>query len=377
MTISPRAAYITTTGQFLPGYAVNSGDIEHYLGKISDRSHRLGQLVLRQNRIEKRYYAIQPDGRTQWTVAALGAAAAEQLFLKSESGRKRVDFLATATTQGDFLVPGLASAIQHDLRLKPLEILSCQSVCASSFMALKSAWTSLQAGEHECALVIGAEFPSRFFRPGFYKEDPSPDAEFLRWTLSDGAGAVLLEAQPATRGLSLRVDWISLRSFADRFAPCMTAGAIPSKTAGGLESWSTAGSAQTAADAGAFQLRQDAGLLHAMLPVWLGELMRLVDENRINIDALDWFVCHYSAHSLREEMSRLARRAGCMIPEEKWFTNLYDKGNMGAASIFVLLDDLLMSGRLRAGQTVLCAVPESGQCLMGFALMTVVKAAHA
>ena len=35
--------------------------------------------------------------------------------------------------------------------------------------------------------------------------------------------------------------------------------------------------------------------------------------------------------ALREEMVKLATRAGCMIPEERWFTNLYDKGNVGAA----------------------------------------------
>jgi 3-oxoacyl-[acyl-carrier-protein] synthase-3 len=86
-----------------------------------------------------------------------------------------------------------------------------------------------------------------------------------------------------------------------------------------------------------------------------------------------WFLCHFSAKSLREEMVRLATRAGCMIPEERWFTNLYEKGNVGAASPFLLIDDLLRSGRLRAGQRILCAVPESGQCIIAYALMTVVE----
>ena len=57
--------------------------------------------------------------------------------------------------------------------------------------------------------------------------------------------------------------------------------------------------------------------------------------------SVDWFLCHYSARSLRQEMVKLATHAGCMIAEERWFTNLYEKGNVGAASLFLLLDDLL------------------------------------
>ena len=91
---------------------------------------------------------------------------------------------------------------------------------------------NVRAGEHRAALSVGAEFSSRYFRPGHYlgtasvdEEDCLPaDAEFLRWTLSDGAAAILIEDRPAARGLSLKVDWVSLRSFADRFEPCMVGG---------------------------------------------------------------------------------------------------------------------------------------------------------
>jgi 3-oxoacyl-[acyl-carrier-protein] synthase-3 len=204
-----------------------------------------------------------------------------------------------------------------------------------------------------------------------WSSSSTADAGFLRWTLSDGAAAVLLEDRPARRGLSLRIDWISLRSFADRFAPCMTGGAARSED-GALTPWSHHRTIGAAAEAGAFQLRQDVDALYRMLPVWLGEFMRLVDQGLIVPEAVDWFCCHYSAHSLREEMIRLATRAGCMIPEERWFSNLATKGNVGAASIFLILDDLLRSGDLREGQNILLAVPESGQCIMAYAGLTVV-----
>ncbi|HEY8190698.1 MAG TPA: 3-oxoacyl-[acyl-carrier-protein] synthase III C-terminal domain-containing protein, partial [Micavibrio sp.] len=63
----------------------------------------------------------------------------------------------------------------------------------------------------------------------------------------------------------------------------------------------------------------------------------------------------------------LLKKAGAMIDEEKWFTNLYSKGNTGTASIFIMLDELFHSGKLKSGEKILCHVPESGRglnCLM-------------
>lgn len=372
-------AFITSAGQCLPGPPVPNERMADFIGRISDRSERLGRSILRQNGIRTRHYALREDGSTDWTLARLAAEGARAALASAEIDARDIGLLATATTQNDQLVPGLASGVHHELGLPPLELASLQSVCASSMMALKHATLQVRAGEHKAALAVGAEFSSRYFRPGFYQQTSSiaedgslpGDAEFLRWTLSDGAAAVLIEDRPARRGLSLRLDWMSLRSFADRFAACMTGGVV--RNGSGLKPWSHHATIGDAASAGAFQLRQDVEALHRMLPVWVGELMRLIDEGRVETSKVDWFVCHYSAKSLREEMVKLATRAGCMIPEERWFTNLYEKGNVGAASLFLLLDDLLSSGRLKPGQSILCAVPESGQCIMGYAGMTVVE----
>jgi 3-oxoacyl-[acyl-carrier-protein] synthase-3 len=350
-----------------------------YIGRLSPEAERFGRLTLRQNGIRNRHYAIRPDGSSDWTTAKMAAQAVRGLIDVAELDPKDIGFLATATTQNDVMVPGLASGVHADSGLPPMEVASLQSVCASSMMALKTAALQIAAGEHRAAIAVGAEFSSRYFRPGHYRGTDTlnddgtlpGDAEFLRWTLSDGAAGLLLEDRPAVRGVSLRVDWISIRSFADRFAPCMTGGGVR-QADGTLKPWSLHESSAEAAQAGAFQLRQDVEALYRMLPVWMGEFMRLVDDGRIDPQAVDWFLCHFSARSLRDEMVKLATRSGCMIPESRWFTNIYEKGNVGAAAIFLLIDDLLCSGRLMPGQRILCAVPESGQCIMAYAGMTVV-----
>lgn len=62
-----------------------------------------------------------------------------------------------------------------------------------------------------------------------------------------------------------------------------------------------------------------------------------------------------------------------MVPEERWFTNLYTKGNTGCASIFIALDELLRAGNLKPGQTILCMVPESGRFVTAFMRLTVIE----
>ena len=50
------------------------------------------------------------------------------------------------------------------------------------------------------------------------------DADFLRWMLSDGAGAAYLSDRPNGDRISLRVDWIDHVSFAGEFDICMYSG---------------------------------------------------------------------------------------------------------------------------------------------------------
>jgi len=63
---------------------------------------------------------------------------------------------------------------------------------------------------------------------------------------------------------------------------------------------------------------------------------------------------------------------GARVADEKWFTNLYTKGNTGCASIMIMLDDFLKSGRAKPGETVLCMVPESGRFNVAYLHFTVI-----
>jgi 3-oxoacyl-[acyl-carrier-protein] synthase-3 len=62
---------------------------------------------------------------------------------------------------------------------------------------------------------------------------------------------------------------------------------------------------------------------------------------------------------------------GMDFPEEKWFMNLHKVGNVGAASIYLMVDELMRSGNLKKGEKILLIVPESGRFSYAHAYLTV------
>jgi 3-oxoacyl-[acyl-carrier-protein] synthase-3 len=309
----------------------------------------------------------------------MSAAAVLSALADAGLGRENLRFLATATTQGDYLVPGHASAVHGELGGGTLELASFQSVCASSIMAAKTAWMAVRTGETDCAATVAGEFSSRWFRPSFYegtalldrKGRLTMEADFLRWTLSDGAGAVVMEPRSPPGRQSLRIAWIDLVSLAGRFDSCMWAGAPLDGRATPRQAWSHAGP-RAAHEAGAIALLQDFASLKVIIRAWIGVYLEKVDSGRIDPSGVDWLLCHYSARSLREEIVSLLRSTNAMIPEAKWFTTLPTTGNVGSASIWLMLDAFLKSGSAKPGEKVLCVVPESGRAMVGFMMLEVV-----
>jgi 3-oxoacyl-[acyl-carrier-protein] synthase-3 len=121
--------------------------------------------------------------------------------------------LVAATSQGDLPLPGFASMVHGELDMPPCEIATLHGICASSVVALRHAALAVGAGEVPNAVCVASEFASRLlkasrFRAQGYGEGKRLpfETEFLRWMLSDGAGALLLSDTPAPSGISLEVE---------------------------------------------------------------------------------------------------------------------------------------------------------------------------
>jgi 3-oxoacyl-[acyl-carrier-protein] synthase-3 len=75
---------------------------------------------------------------------------------------------------------------------------------------------------------------------------------------------------------------------------------------------------------------------------------------------------------LRKKVDDEMVKYGVQLPQEKWFVNLSEVGNIGSASIFIALEALMNSGKLKKGQKIALTVPESARFSYANAILTVV-----
>lgn len=366
--------YITSLGAFLPNEPISNDEMEAYLGEINGKASSFKKRILEQNGIKTRFYAIDKTQKSLFSNAKMAALAVENALERSNLKHKDIELLSTGTTQGDLPVPGFASMVHGELEFSNCEIASFQSVCASGVMALKNAFLQIKCGDKDNAVCVASEFSSRLFKSTRFdaqvmKQVPF-DTEFLRWMLSDGAGAMVLENKKSTKGLSLSVDWIEVKSHANEFPLCMYTGKNDNKDES-EPTWLDYPDYESASKAGAINLKQDIRLLDQVVKTGVAHYFELIDQKKINVEKVNWLCCHYSSEYFKEPIKELMKKGGGEIANEKWFSNLSTKGNTGAASIYIMLEELMYSGKLKVGDTILCMVPESGRFITSFMQLTV------
>jgi 3-oxoacyl-[acyl-carrier-protein] synthase-3 len=227
------SAYITHLGKCLPGEPIPNDEMEAYLGCINGKPSKVKRRILASNGIRQRHYALDRQQHTTHLNHEMAAIAIRDALTQGNLDPAQVDLLCAATTWPDLLVPGFASMVHGSLpELPPLEATSHQGVCCTGVAALKYATAQVARGDKRCAVTVASELASRLFKHRQFETHPDLqagkalpfDTEFLRWMLSDGAGAMVVRDRPDANGLSLKVDWIELVSHASNHPLCMYAG---------------------------------------------------------------------------------------------------------------------------------------------------------
>jgi len=377
-------AYITDIASFLPNEPVDNQHMEQVLGMVHQTPSRTRAIILRNNKIRERYYAIDPEtGRPTHNNAQLAAEAVRRLRPYDGFTPDQIECLCCGTSSPDQLMPGHGLMVHGELASAPCEVASMAGICLSGINALKYAALNVAAGCTGNAVATGSELASTFMRADLFNAvtperadqlESSPgisfDADFLRWMLSDGAGAVFVSAHPAADRLSLKIDWIEQLSFAGQLETCMYSGAVKNGD-GSVTGWR---SLDGAAGAESFLVKQDVKLLNREIISTIVDrtLTRVVAKHALSPERIDWFLPHYSSDYFRQSLHDRMGEIGFSIPQQRWFTNLATKGNTGSASIYIMLEELFHSGRLNRGDTILCMIPESGRFSVAYMLLSAV-----
>ena len=374
--------YITRLAKFLPNKPVENEQMEQFLGMIDGKPSKARRIILRNNQITTRYYVLNDEGVPTHNNAQLTAEAIRQLFDRNFTIQD-LELLACGTTSPDQTLPSHASMVHGELGVKPLEIISPSGSCATGMHAMKYAYLAIKSGDKHNAACSGSELFSTMMRArNFEMEteklhllDQHPilafEKDFLRWMLSDGAGAALLQNKPNPDGLSLRIEWIDSISFANQLETCMYAGGEKLED-GKIKSWKEF-DPEDITGKSLFFLRQDVKLLgehiYQMSNIFLSDIVK---RRNLDLNEIDYFLPHISSEYFRNRIDADSKEKGVHIPQEKWFTNLVRLGNVGSASIYFMLEELFHSGSLKKGQKILMGIPESARFSYVYGLLTVV-----
>jgi 3-oxoacyl-[acyl-carrier-protein] synthase-3 len=380
--MSVKHVYITKTSCYFPNEPVSNAEMEEYLGYLNGSPSRSKAIVLRNNGIKRRFYALTREGKITHTNAQMTALSVRNLFHNPEE-LATIQLLSCGTSTPDQMMPSHAVMVHGWLpEMESVEVVSSAGVCCAGMHALKYAFMAIRTGEVTQAVATGsdrvsASLISNNFSEEVHKlkelsQDPyiGFEKEFLRWMLSDGASAFLMSDQPNPDGLSLRIDWMEGFSYANRFDPCMYMGADKNKD-GSITSYLDY-SPQEMVEKSIFSIKQDVKLLSQNI-VELGGvgLSKALEKHQVRSADIDYFLPHLSSGFFKDKVHDRLIENGTPIPYEKWFINLPEVGNVGAASAYLMVDELFRSGRLKQGEKILLLVPESGRFSYMYVMMTV------
>lgn len=252
----------------------------------------------------------------------LGAAAAKQALVRAGIDPVDIDLIVCATATPDRTFPATAVRIQSMLGVTKGAAFDVQAVCSGFVYAMTVADNFLKLGQSKRALVIGAETFSRIL-------DWSDRSTCVLF--GDGAGAVVLEAQPQ-HGTNDDKGILSTRIRSDgRFEDLLYVDGGP-------------GSTKTV---GHLRMNGREVFRHAVQKI-SGVIEETLVETGYAADEIDLYIPHQANKRI---LDGIAKKLG--VAPEKIVMTLDKHGNTSAASIPLALNEAFEAHRVKEGSLIL------------------------
>ena len=372
--------YINRIAKVLPNKPVSNDEMEEILGYVDGKPSKARRVILRNNGIKTRYYTIDSNGNVTHNNAQLTKEAIDKLF-DDKFKEDDLEVLSCGTTTPDQLQPSHAVMVHGLFTKKSLELNSSAGICTSGMNALKYGFLSVKSGNSTNAVCTGSERLSTWMLAEKFNNEVENlvaleekpilafKKDFLRWMLSDGAGAILVENEPKG-DLSLKIEWMESYSYAHELETCMYAGGDKQED-GSIKPWNDYHPDEWLTKS-VFSLKQDVKLLDKhIIEKGVESMKDAMAKNNLTPSSVTYFLPHISSYYFEDKLKNLMKEEGVDVPESSWFINLSKIGNVGSASIFIMLEELSHSGKLKKGDSIFLCVPESGRFSYAYALLTV------
>lgn len=248
----------------------------------------------------------------------MACEAAIKALANCEMNISDVDMILVATVTPDYSFPNTASLVQAQLGAKEVPCLDLSAACSGFLFAMNTANAYICSGMYRTILVVGAETLSKIL-------DWSDRSTCILF--GDGAGAVVMQAadtgiiasqmgSDGAKGMVLYREDVALKN------PIVDQDSQYQKLQ------------MNGSEVFKFAVRR--------IPDTINDTLKAAG---MTADQIDYFILHQANRRIIEAA---ARRLG--LPMDKIPVNIDRYGNIAAASIPILLDELNQSGKLRRGQ---------------------------
>jgi len=171
--------YITNTSWFLPNEPVSNDEMEEYLGYINGKPSKSKKIVLRNNGIKRRFYALKKGGETTHTNAQMTAEAVRNLFETNPEKIKDIELLSCGTSSPDQMMPSHGVMVHGWLpEAEAIEVVSPSGVCCAGMHAFKYAYMAVKTGDKNLAVATGSERFSASLKANVFEEESHKLEEF-------------------------------------------------------------------------------------------------------------------------------------------------------------------------------------------------------
>jgi 3-oxoacyl-[acyl-carrier-protein] synthase III len=352
-------AYIAGTGSFLPGEPIPFDRIDGILGvpegapdSIKRWIARTGPVMGELLDIRQFHYAIDPVTRefTEDNVSMSVKAARAALDMAGMDPGE-VDLICYGSAHQDQM-PTASVRIQEALGIEVCDELSIHANCTSAYKAMYLAHQLIRAGRNRNALVISSNIASSELRAEYYNPaHMDKESLFLRWFLCDGAGAVLLTADPA-RSAGFEVIQTYIESIGGR-RPSHMFNLRPALWMNPRDEYERGlhHLRQRFRNSLATEVFQEPGgsiFLHGFerMLAQIGLTPRDITLFQVNLPT------RHISESVREELERVG------LSPDAFYTRLDELGYSGPPMVFICLDEIVRGARPGSGAMIASFVTE-------------------
>jgi 3-oxoacyl-[acyl-carrier-protein] synthase III len=354
-----RPVTVVGSGAYLPGEPIPAADIERMLGPLSEAPPRIQKWIASTGTVLRElldirhvHYAIDPQTRefTDDNVT-MSVHSARQALEAAGMAADEIDLICYGSAHQDQM-PTASVRIQEALGIAACDELSIHANCTSAYKALYLAHQLIAAGQNRNALVISSSMSSSELRAEYYNQAKvDKESLFLRWFLSDGAGALVLSGDPG-RASRYHVEHTYIESVGGT-RPSLMFNHRPAYWLNPRQEYEQAlhHLRQNFRNTLGTEVFQEEGG-----SVFFKGLQRMLRRGAIQVERIKRFQVNLPAKHIAESVAEECTALG--IPREALYSRLDELGYCGPPMALIALDCILREERLEPGDRIVSFVTE-------------------